>query len=146
MEMMTIIAVVVLLLTTLPGQAYAITQFYFDMPDYFDLVNGTVFRASHFDEDGEGTWFVWNYTGDKYDFSIGADQGFEHWVTERHNQTISVPPVTGHGFELYDYKFAINYNLTIGENMELCIETINFRQCEWPQPVDMFGRAMASYQ
>lgn len=87
-----IATIAIALLLTLPGQAYAITQFYFDVPDGFELVNGTVFRASHFDEDGEGTWFAWNYTGTGYDFSIGADQGFEHWVTELQNQTVSVPP------------------------------------------------------
>ena len=43
-EIMATIAIALLLM--LPGPAYAITQFYFDVPDDFELVNGTVFRAS----------------------------------------------------------------------------------------------------
>jgi hypothetical protein len=63
---------------------------------------------------------------------------------DRHNETKSVLPL---GEPLldnrYDFRFAISDNLTIGENIELCVDSTNFHECEWPQPIDQFGRALA---
>ncbi len=41
----------------------AITQFYFDLPNNFNLTKHTTFTAEYYDDDGEATSFIWNYTG-----------------------------------------------------------------------------------
>jgi hypothetical protein len=123
----------------------AMTQFYFDMPDDFEVTKGTTFEAAYFDDDGEGTYFIWNYTGltgSPYNFSFSADLiPYE----EEHNQTQSVIPHADTLHDRYDYKFAINDNVTIGKNMELCVQASNYHFCEWPQPVDEFGRVLVDF-
>jgi len=126
-------------------QAQAITQFYFDMPDDFEVTKGTTFEAAYFDDDGEGVYFIWNYTGLQglpYDFGIRADLIPDE---EKHNQTQSVRPQAELLHDRYDYKFAINDNITIGKNMELCVRASNYYQCEGPQPVDEFGRVLVDF-
>ncbi len=121
-------------------QTQAITQFYFDMPDDFELSKYSTFKAQYFDEDGEGTWFMWNYTGIPYDFKVDSDC----CSIDRHNETKSVLPLGEPLLDIrYDFRFAISDNLTIGENIELCVDSTNFDECEWPQPIDQFGRALA---
>lgn len=125
--------------------AQALTQFYFDMPDDFEVTKGTIFEAAYFDDDGEGIYFIWNYTGlhgSPYNFSFYADL---IPYKEEHNQTQSVTPHSELLHDRYDYKFAINDNITIGKNMELCVQASNFHYCEWPQPVDEFGRVLVDF-
>ena len=147
MELLIILGLIVLLAITALGTqlAQAMTQFYFDMPDNFEVTNGTIFKAGFFDQDGEGTYFIWNYTGLlglPYDFSVRADLIPD---VENHNQTQSVAPQAELLHDRYDYKFAINDNITIGKNMELCVQARNYYHCEWPQPVDEFGRVLVDF-
>ena len=80
--------------------------------------------------------------GSPYDFSFFADLiPYE----ERHNQIQSVIPHAESLHDRYDYKFAINDNITIGKNMELCVQASNYHHCEWPQPVDEFGRVLVDF-
>jgi len=126
-------------------EAWSITQFYFDLPDQFKITKGTIFQAAYYDDDGEGTYFIWNYTGLKdklYDFSVRADLIPDE---EKHNQTRSVDPQSELIHERYDHKFAIDENITIGRNFELCIKSSKFHHCEWPQPVDEFGRVLGDF-
>lgn len=123
-------------------QAESITQFYFNLPDQFKITTGTVFQAAYYDNDGEGIYFIWNFTGLKsnpYEFSHHADLIPD---AERFNQTQSVKPQSESLHERYKYKFAIDENITIGSNFELCVQSNTSRQCEWPQPVDQFGRVL----
>jgi hypothetical protein len=125
--------------------AQAMTQFYFDMPDDFNVTKGTTFEAAYFDDDGEGTYFIWNYTGLKgspYNFSFFADLIL---YEKKHKQVQSVTPHAELLHDRYDYKFAINENITIGKNMELCVQASNYHYCEWPQPVDEFGRVLVDF-
>ena len=102
-------------------------------------------KSAYFDDDGEGTYFIWNYTGlqgSPYNFSFFADLiPYE----EEHNQIQSVIPHAESLHDRYDYKFAINDNVTIGKNMELCVQASNYHFCEWPQPVDEFGRVLVDF-
>jgi hypothetical protein len=125
--------------------AQATTQFYFDMPDNFEVTAGTTFEAAYFDDDGEGTYFIWNYTGLQgmpYKFSVHADLTPDE---QKFNKTQSVTPQPELMHDKYNYKFAISDNITIGENMELCVQVSNFHLCEWPQPVDNFRRVLVDF-
>lgn len=126
-------------------QAWSLTQFYYDSPDQIEITNGTIFQAAYYDEDGEGTYFMWNFTGLKdnpYDFNVHADLILDE---EKHNQTRSVEPQAELIHKRYDYKFAVDENITIGRNFELCIQSIAFYRCEGPQPVDEFGRVLGDF-
>ncbi len=126
-------------------QVWSLTQFYFDLPNQFEITQGTIFQAAYYDDDGEGTYFMWNYTDLKdkpYNFSVLADLIPSK---EKHNQTQSVDPQAELLHERYDYKFAIDENITIGRNFELCIRSTMFHHCEWPQPVDEFGRVLGDF-
>src|SRR5215208_3204227 len=138
MKLLIIMSLIVLLAITSLGiqLAQAMTQFYFDMPNNFEVTKGTTFKAAYFDDDGEGTYFIWNYTGLlglPYDFSVHADLIPDE---EKHNRTQSVAPQAELLHDRYDHKFAINDNITTGKNIELCVQTSNYYHCEWTQAVD----------
>lgn len=139
------LAAVILLLISVSvasvQHAQAITQFYFDLPNNFNLTKHTTFSAEYYDDDGEATSFIWNYSGIPFEFSVDADI---LPYKERHNQIESVlQEAENLHTTKYDYRFAISDNLTIGENMRLCVDSIEYHLCEWPQPVDRFGRVLA---
>ena len=122
--------------------AQSLTQFYYDLPDQIEVTNGTIFQAAFYDDDGEGTYFMWKFTGLKnnpYDFDVHADLISDQL---KHNQTQSVAPQEELIHKKYDHKFAIDENITIGRNFELCVKSSTFTHCKWPQPVDEFGRVL----
>lgn len=122
--------------------AQGLTQFYYDLPDQIEITNGTIFQAAYYDDDGEGTYFIWNFIGLKdnpYDFNVHADLIPDE---EKYNKTKSVDPQAELVHKRYDHKFAIDENITIGKNFELCVMSNTFNQCKWPQPVDEFGRVL----
>jgi hypothetical protein len=139
------LSILLVLMTVGIQRAQAMTQFYFDMPDDFEVTKGTTFEAAYFDDDGEGRYYIWNYTGlqgSPYNFSFFADL-IPH--EEEHDQIQSVIPNAESLHNRYEYKFAINDNITIGKNMELCVQASNYHYCEWPQPVDEFGRVLVDF-
>jgi hypothetical protein len=120
----------------------SITQFYFNLPNHIEITGGTTFQAAYYDDDGEGTYFIWNFTNLKdkpYDFIIHSDMILDE---EKLNQTQSVEPQSEIIHNIYEYKFAIDENITHGRNIELCVQNDIFDACEWPQPVDEFGRVL----
>lgn len=123
-------------------QVHSITQFYFDLPNDVEITKGTIFQAAYFDDDGEGIYFTWNFTSLKdkvYEFNVHADLILDE---KKHKQTQSVDPQPELIHEAYEYKFAVDENITKGKNFELCVLSGKFYRCEWPQPVDEYGRVI----